>query len=200
MPVVLWAIFALCLLPELVLTGADLGLWGTAQWRTIAWSNAGFWAGLLHDWHPNYRLQPVAMFATYGFLHAGPMHFLLNMLTLFSVGTPIVERIGSPRFLVVYAASLIGGAAGFAALSDIAAPMVGASGALFGLIGAWIAWDYRARRRANAPVAPVARSLIWLLALNLLLWWAMNGHLAWQTHLGGFVAGWVAGLRLDRRS
>lgn len=200
MPAALWAIFALCLLPEAVLTGADLGLWGTARWRMIAWANGGFWAGLLQDWQPNYPFQPLAMFATYGFLHAGVAHFALNMLTLFSVGTPIADRLGQGRFLALYAASLIGGAAGFAALSDIAAPMVGASGALFGLIGAWIAWDYDQRRRDGAPLGPIAQSLLWLVFLNLALWWAMDGHLAWQTHLGGFLAGAALGLWFDRRA
>jgi rhomboid protease GluP len=190
-PAVLWAVFALCLVPEAVLSGADFHLWGRPEWRQVVLAYAGFWTGLLGSWQPNYPFQWVAMFASYGFIHASLSHFLLNMITLFSVGIPIAQRIGQRRFAVLYGASLVGGALGFALLARIIAPMVGASGALFGLIGAVVAWEYHDRRAASVSLAPVGKALVWLAVLNLLLWWAMNGHLAWQTHLGGFVAGWA---------
>lgn len=196
-PRVLLAVLVLCVLPELVLFGADRGFWGTTQWRIIAYANGGFWTGLLGDWRSNYAAQPVLMFATYGFLHAGLAHLVVNMITLLSLGPPVVARIGPARFLILYAASLIGGAIGFAALSNVVAPMVGASGALFGLIGAIIAWDYADRRTAAMQLWPVLRSVLLLVLLNLVMWWAMDGLLAWQTHLGGFVAGalfaWLLG-------
>jgi membrane associated rhomboid family serine protease len=93
----------------------------------------------------------------------------------------------------------VGGALGFALLSRVVAPMVGASGALFGLIGALIAWDYADLRARGASPAPVVKAIAWLTVLNLALWWAMNGHLAWQTHLGGFVAGWLAARHFARQ-
>jgi membrane associated rhomboid family serine protease len=193
------AIFVFCLIPELILAGADLGLWGTKRWRLTALQYFGFWAGLLGNWRPNYALQPLAMFATYGFLHAGLAHFAVNMLTLFSLGPPLAARLGGTRFLVLYVVSIIGGAVGFALLSRVIAPMVGASGALFGLAGALIAWDLSSRLRSRASLTPVWRALLLLVALNLVLWWAMDGILAWETHLGGFLAGWASALLLDRR-
>lgn len=195
---VIWALFLLCLIPESVLFGADMGLWGRTEWRQTVWAYAGFWTGLLGNWRPNYPFQALLMFPSYGFIHASLSHFLLNMVTLFSVAPPIVERIGQARFLLLYVVSLIGGAVGFALLSSVIAPMVGASGALFGLIGAAIAWEHDDLRAEGASLAPVARAILLLAGLNLLLWWAMNGHLAWQTHLGGFVAGWIAA-RMMRR-
>ena len=198
-PMVVWALLVLCLLSELVLSGADLGLWGDRNWRLLAYQYGGFWAGLLGDWRPNYPAQPIVMFASYGFLHAGLLHLLVNMITLLGLGPPLARGIGAGRFLMLYAVSLIGGAAGFAALSHAAAPMIGASGALFGLAGAYLARDY-ARRAARAlPVWPVLRAMAWLGVPNLLLWWAMHGQLAWQTHLGGFVAGWGFMALNDRR-
>ena len=195
---VLIAIFLLCLLPELVLAGADWGLWGNPRWRLWAIRSAGFWAGLLHGWQPNYAAQPWAMFVTYGFLHAGTVHFAVNMLTLFSLGGPLAERLGPMRFVVLYTLSDIGGAAGYALLSSHLQPMVGASGALFGLAGAVVALGWRTIRASGGSLWPVGRAVAGLAALNLVLWWAMNGQLAWETHLGGFIAGWIAALWLDR--
>lgn len=195
---VVWGIFLLCLIPEAILSGADFGLWGSPDWRQIVWAYAGFWSGLLGNWRPNYPFQPVLMFASYGFIHAGLAHFALNMTTLLSFAPPIVARLGQGRFLVLYFVSLVGGAVGFALLSTVIAPMVGASGALFGLIGAIIAWEYQALRAEGASLAPVGRAILLLAGLNLLLWWAMNGHLAWETHLGGVIAGFIAARLLDR--
>jgi rhomboid protease GluP len=196
----LLAIAVACLLPELILSGADLGLWGSTRWRGTALQYAGFWSGLLGNWQPNYPFQSLAMFATYGFLHAGFSHFLVNMITLFSLGDPVIARIGTARFLWLYLICLIGGAVGFALFSSEIAPMVGASGALFGLAGALLAWEFTARRRNRQRLTPVYRSLLMLAALNLILWWAMKGHLAWETHLGGFLAGWVFALLVHRRN
>ncbi len=196
---VLLAICLVCVLPELVLTGADWGLWGAAGWRLTALQNAGFWAGLLYNWRPNYAAQPALMFLTYGFLHAGLIHLIVNMMTLFSLGPVLVERFGTRGFLGLYTASILGGAGGFALLSSQPQPMVGASGALFGLAGAHVALHYRARRAGGDTLRPVATAVLGLVGLNLVLWWAMSGQLAWETHLGGFVTGWVVALLLDGR-
>jgi membrane associated rhomboid family serine protease len=189
-----------CLLPEAILFGSDLGLWGTTRWRIQAFQYGGFWAGLLDNWQPNYAEQPWLMFASHGFLHAGPIHFAVNMLTLWSLGPVAEERIGALRYVALYLLAVIGGAVGFALLSRVAAPMVGASGALFGLAGAILAWSLRDRREQHEGTWPVTRAILYLAGLNLVLWWAMHGLLAWQTHLGGFVTGWIAGLALDQRS
>ena len=190
------AIFLLCALPEVMLSGADFGYWATPRLRMTAIELAGFWPGLLGTWQPNYPAQPWLMFASYGFLHAGLMHFVVNMLTLFSLLPAVTERIGVPRAVLVYILGMIGGALGYALLSRMAAPMVGASGALFGLAGALLAWDYAERRARRLSLTPVRRSVLLLILLNLVLWWAMNGLLAWQAHLGGFVAGWLVALYL----
>lgn len=189
-----WLIFVLCLLPEAALTGSDFGLWGQVRDRAVAIDYLGFWAGLLHGWTPNYGVQPYAMFLTYGFLHAGLVHFGLNMLTLFSLGRPVERALGGWRFLVCYTILLIAGGLGFALIPAGAAPMIGASGALFGLAGMILCWEYLFRAKRRRPILPVLRSVLMLVLLNVLLWWAMAGQLAWQTHLGGFVGGWLLAL------
>ena len=79
---VLWALIMACVLPEAVLTMADWGLMGSLRWRTVAYQNGAFWAGLLRDWQPNFAAQPVTMFATHAFLHAGPTHLIGNIRAL----------------------------------------------------------------------------------------------------------------------
>ncbi len=191
---------ALCVLVELVLLGSDRGLWGRDEWRQLAYQNGGFWIGLLQNWQPNYQAQPYLMFVTYSFLHAGLAHLLVNMLTLLALGRIVIDRIGPSRFLLLYAVSAAGGALGYAALASTYQPMVGASGALFGLAGALMAWEYVDRFNADERLWPVLRSIVFLIVLNLVLWWAMDGRLAWQTHLGGFVAGWILAFIIDPRS
>jgi membrane associated rhomboid family serine protease len=195
-----WLIFLSCLAVEAVLFGAELGLWGAQGWRRVAIEHAGFWPGLLGDWQPNYPAQPWLMFASYGFLHAGPVHFVVNMLTLWSLAPATADQFGQARFLALYLLSVIGGAVAFAALSFTPSPMVGASGALFGVAGALVAADFLHRRRNGASLTPVYRAVLLLVVLNLVLWWAMHGLLAWQTHLGGFVTGWLFALWGRRRN
>ena len=150
-PLALWVLLGLCVLPELVLEGADLGLWGSTQWRSLAYGWCGFWPGLLHDWRPNYRLQPWAMFVTYGFLHGGFVHLAVNMISLVSLGRAVIDRAGQGGFVLLYTASLLGGGLGFGLLTNTTIPMVGASGALFGLTGAVIAWAVKDRRGSRLP-------------------------------------------------
>jgi membrane associated rhomboid family serine protease len=183
---------------ELILIAADHGLIGTPRWRGLAYQNGAFWAGLLYNWQPNYDAQPWLMFVTYAFLHTGFGHLAGNMLTLFFLGRIVQERVGQRGLAALYAVSAIGGAAAFAAMNSSPQPMVGASGALFGLAGAWQYWEWRARVRAARHTWPVWRMVLGLVALNVVLWWWQDGRLAWETHLGGFIAGWVGAVVLRR--
>lgn len=193
-------IVAVCTAIELTLVAADFGLLGVPRLRVLAYQYGGFWVGLLGTWKPNYPAQPYAMFVTYAFLHGGPIHLLVNMLTLYSLGRLVISRVGQGRFLLLYAVSALGGALGFWALSSELRPMVGASGALFGLVGAWIAWDYVDRYTFAEPLLPVLRPILILIVLNVVLYYAMGGHLAWETHLGGFLAGFFGAFLIDPRS
>lgn len=198
-PRILIALIMLCCAVELGLQLADWQIIGTARLRFAAYEYFGFWAGLLQSWTPNYPSQPYLMFLTYGFLHGGFLHLAVNMATLWSLGQAVLNRVGTRGFILLYTASLLGGAAGFALLASTLAPMVGASGALFGLAGGLLAWGYVDRYSLQEALWPVARAAGLLLLLNLVMWWALNGQLAWETHLGGFVTGWVAALLIDPR-
>ena len=193
-------IIVLCTSLEALLQLGDLGLLPQARFRQLVYEFGGFWPGLLDNWRENYPFQKWLMFLTYGFLHAGFWHLTLNMITLYVLGTAVAERVGGWKLVMIYAASILGGGIGFALFSDSFRPMVGASGALFGLAGAILAWDYVDRFTLEERLWPVARAALLLIALNAALYFAMGGLLAWEAHLGGFIVGWIVALLIDPRS
>jgi membrane associated rhomboid family serine protease len=124
---------------------------------------------------------------TSAFLHANLTHILFNMWALWVFGPDLERRAGSLPFAVLYVSSVLaGGAAFFFLAGPDAGPAVGASGAIFGLFGAWIAEALR-QRHTLAGRASLNQLLVLLVinaALPLLI-----PHIAWQAHLGGLVAG-----------
>ncbi len=117
---------------------------------------------------------------TAAFLHANLFHLLTNMLALSSVGPPLEEALGRARFLALYLLSALGGSALSLALSRPDQYGVGASGAIFGLFGAF----YVVVRRVGGDAGPVAA----LLAINLVITFAVP-VIDWRAHLGGLVTG-----------
>lgn len=197
----IWALIGICVGIEAVLQLADAGLFGLPpRMRQTAYENIGFWPGLLDSWQPNFAAQPYTMFFSYSFVHNGLFHMLVNMITLYSLGTAVHARVRTSGFALLYVTAVLGGGLGFGLLADSTRPMVGASGGLFGLVGGILAWNYVDRFSAALRLWPVAQGVALLLALNLAMWWLMDGLLAWQTHLGGFVAGWIMALLIDPRS
>ncbi len=185
---------------EAVMILGDFRIIDVPRFRSTVYEYGGFWPGILSDWEPNYSAQPWLMFFTYGFLHSGWVHLVVNMITLSTVAPFVLDRVGFWKSGVIYALSILGGAVGFAFLSDTFRPMVGASGALFGLVGAIIAWEYVDRFTFQARMWPVMRAIGLLILLNIVLYFAMDRLLAWEAHLGGFIAGWIGALLVDPRS
>lgn len=173
---------------------ADAGWIGSPRWRNVALAYGAFWAGLLHSWQPNFPGQPVAMFLTYSWLHAGAMHLLGNIAVLGWVGPMVIHRMGRLGFVLIWTLSTLGGGALFGMMSASFSPMVGASGALFGLMGAMVLSNYRADRDLVRALAVSAG----LVALNLLTLILQGGVLAWQTHLGGYLTGLAVVLLFGR--
>jgi membrane associated rhomboid family serine protease len=125
---------------------------------------------------------------TAGFLHAGIFHLAFNMLALWVLGTLLEPAIGRLRFALVYLVSLLAGSFG-ALLLEPNAPTVGASGAIFGLMGA--AFVVMRSRGIN----PMESGLGMWLVLNLLITFAVPG-ISIGGHLGGLAGGAVAALLL----
>lgn len=178
----LWAVVLLCCIIEAIWQAQAAGLDFLPWRRSIAVQYAGFWSGLLDDWQPNYPGQPLAMFMTYGLIHADLWHLLGNMVLLLILGRRVVNKAGQGGFLLLLWGSVVAGGVGFALLADTSQPMVGLSGGLFGLVAAEQLW----RRTTTRDQIYI---ILWLIALHLLFWFVQDGGLAWQAHLGGYVGG-----------
>lgn len=188
----IWAIACACILIELALQAADHGVIGAPTWRSLAYHYGAFWPFLIGNWQPNFELQPITMFLTYAFLHGGLGHLVGNMITLASLGTIVTDAFGQRGFLIIYTVSAIGGAVTYALVLPAPFPMVGASGALFGLAGAWQYDLYASATASRRRLWLALRAGLGVIGLNLILLIYMDGRMAWQTHLGGFVTGWAA--------
>jgi len=121
----------------------------------------------------------------------------LNGVILLALGKFVASRIGAARTLLLLFLAAVGGGLGFALLSASNAPMIGASGAVFGLIGLWQAWDYRMRRSAGLPVRPVLVAILGLAVANVVFFVMLGGGLAWEAHLGGWLVGFFLARHLD---
>ena len=121
------------------------------------------------------------------FLHAGLTHLLFNMWALYVLGVELERRIGGLPFAALYLAAAVSGGAAYQLFGG-PAPVVGASGAVFGLFGAWLVAAWRARGSAAGRAS--LSQMLTLLAINLALPLFIPG-IAWQAHLGGFAAGIV---------
>jgi membrane associated rhomboid family serine protease len=119
---------------------------------------------------------------TGAFLHAGPLHLLLNMFVLYVLGTLLEPAIGTLRFLGIYVAALLAGSFGALLLSDPNEVTVGASGAIYGLLGAGVVV---ARGRGMEQVA--SQIGLWLV-LNLALTFSIPG-ISIGGHVGGLLGG-----------
>jgi membrane associated rhomboid family serine protease len=184
---------------EVVLSLADAGYLGDPSLRARAVQAGGFWAGLLHGGRPLFAAQPASMFVSHALLHASFLHMAMNMAILLALGRFAADRYGPGTVLPLFLGGAVAGGAVFGLLAGGDYPMVGASGAVFAFLGLWIVWDWRRHLAAGAPVGPVARRVVVLALLNVLLYVGLGGMLAWEAHLGGFLAGLAAGWLLENR-
>lgn len=114
------------------------------------------------------------------FLHGNLAHIGLNMLALWILGSAVEPALGRARFLTVYGLSALGGTTASYLVANPLVLSVGASGAVFGLLGALLV----VLRRLNRDVSGV----LVLLAVNLVLGFLVP-NIDWRAHLGGLVVG-----------
>lgn len=163
------------------------------RWRVYLYG--AFWDLIFEAWRAG---EPVPItfwtsWITHAFLHGGPLHLVMNTAVFLALGGYVARGIGSVRFMILFVVSAIAGALCFALLSDTRGPMVGASGVLFGLIGALKCWEGRYILATGASSFRFWGTIIGLVLINVLLglFPLGGGDLAWQAHLGGFVAGFL---------
>lgn len=170
---------------------------------------------------PGGRVAEVTQFVTHVLLHGNLAHLLVNTAWFLAFATPVARRIGTLRFLALFLLCGIGGALLFVPFN--AAPMVGASGAISGLMGAALRFLFLPMKDGDAdalagetrpPLVPLLQALTdrrivaavagWTL-LNVL---AARGaevilddiSIAWEAHLGGFFTGFLTFGMFDRRA
>lgn len=209
MPRSLLVLAAVIAVIEVVLSLADSGWLADPSLRSRAMCAGAFWTQLGPD-APFARLcgapagslfglQPVTMYVTHAFLHGSMLHMVMNMTILLAIGRFVGDRYGAGTVLPVFLLTAIAGGVAFKLLASPEFPMVGASGAVFGFLGVWIVWDWRRHQRASRSTGPVLRRVVVLAGLNVALYYGLGGMLAWQTHLGGFIAGVLIGIWLENR-
>ena len=163
-----------------VATGSSIGGVSGSHLGTL-YENGALFGPYINSYHHDYwRL------VTSGFLHDGLLHILFNMWFLYVVGPALEGIVGRWNFLVIYFASLLAGSFG-ALLFQPLSPTVGASGALFGLLGALIV------------IAHYRRISIWqsglgvTLLINIVFSLSIAG-ISIGGHLGGLVGGGLCGM------
>jgi uncharacterized protein len=165
-------------------------------------------AGILgHDLIPLLGLQTASFLAkpwtivTNLFVHGSIWHLLFNMITLYFFGTFLLRLVGTRTFLVIY---FLGGIVGniffmlFAFIGFLTSPfsiVIGASGAIFALGGALAVLTPKLRVFVFPIPAPMP---LWVAVIGGFVIVSFVGGIAWQGHLGGIVAGLIAGLILRR--
>ncbi len=155
--------------------------------------------------HGKFSLAVSATMVTSLFLHGGWMHLIGNMLYLYIFGDNVEDRIGHKGFILFYMMSGIGaGLAEVVSMPDSRTPLVGASGAIAGVLGAYILLYPRARVLTLIPlffIFPIVEiSAFFFLGFWFILQFLQAatgtteqsaGGIAWWAHTGGFVVGAV---------
>lgn len=148
------------------------------------WVDLGVWGVGIDILGETYRI------VTGAFLHGGVMHIGFNMLLLYQLGSLLERTIGLGRFVGLYSVSLLGGSVGILLVSPPNAFTIGASGAVYGLMGATIVI---VRNRGGDIWSS---GLGGLLLINVMITFIVP-NISVGGHFGGLVAGAAAGWMLD---
>ena len=146
--------------------------------KTSVINRLGMWPNGVHYLHEYYRLF------TSMFLHLDFLHIAFNMITLLIVGPAVEVMVGKSRFLALYLLAGLGGNVLSYLIAPAAQVSAGASGAIFGVLGAYVVLALLRRK----PMGPVVA----LIVINLVI--GFSGNIEWQAHVGGLLVG--AGLAL----
>jgi membrane associated rhomboid family serine protease len=144
---------------------------------------------------PHGTFPPLLTFVTYSFLHGGWIHVGGNMLFLWVFGDNVEDAVGHGRFIIFYLLCGIAGGIAYAISAPSSlAPLEGASGAIAGVVAAYLMLRPCARIEVFVFVFPVAMAAYWALtgwiALQVIhLFQHSDDGVAWWAHVGGLTAG-----------
>ena len=117
---------------------------------------------------------------TAGFLHGSIIHLLFNVYILWVLGSQLENIVGKTKFIIIYFGSLLGGSIASYLFSPFGSYSIGASGAIFGLMGAMLVVG----RKRNLDISQITT----LVVINVVIGFVLSG-IDWRAHLGGLAAG-----------
>ena len=117
---------------------------------------------------------------TAGFLHGSIIHLLFNVYILWVLGSQLENIVGKAKFTIIYFGSLLGGSLASYLFSPFGFYSIGASGAIFGLMGAMLVVG----RKRNLDISQITT----LVVINVVIGFVLSG-IDWRAHLGGLAAG-----------
>lgn len=171
----------------LVSSGAPVVTYAIIAVSVLFWLVETFTGGAVSNallFFTPYTLHQPWRLVTTLFVHANFLHILFNMWSVYVFGSMLERQLGRGRFIALYFISGIGGSVAVSVLAPLT-PTVGASGAIFGLLGAFFVIE---RHMGGRGV-----QILVLVALNLAIGFFVPG-IAWQAHVGGVIVGALIGL------
>jgi membrane associated rhomboid family serine protease len=178
--IVTWTLLGLNVLLFLVeLAKPSLAVdWGLLGYAQVSPSGPlqGIAAGQWYRLITSAFLPPATGLGGLGFLD-----ILFNMWALYAVGPSLEQLLGRGRFLAVYLLSAIGGGVAFFLIGPNNVLALGASGAIFGLFGAW----FVVARKLRLDI----RGIVTIIVINLAFSFFYRSTIAWQDHVGGLIVG-----------
>lgn len=172
---------------------SDRSWFGVFDLRGFLMSYGAFWDFLFPPGSVDQALfsgQSYTMLVTYAFLHAGTIHVLMNAVIFIALGKTLAVYFGLRLVMLTMLIGTVSSGVAFGLLESTAAPMVGASGVVFALIGLWLQASRSELKRLHRPGQSVTSVIMSLIVIHVLLHMFMGGQIAWQAHLGGFFAGY----------
>ena len=157
----------------------------------------------LIDFGANYILLTKAgeyyRLITSGFLHIGVIHLLLNMYSLYIVGSQVEYFYGKVKYIIIYLFSLIMGSLFTVALSSVNTVSAGASGAIFGLLGSILYFGVKYRGYIGNSLV---NQIVPVVVLNLIIGFTTPG-IGNAAHIGGLIGGYLismaVGIGIDKK-
>ena len=181
-------------LTSMVLIGINVAVWlailvsgatSSPLVRQLALRPTSTFRGVVYPGVPSVAEGDVWQLLTSMFAHVEVWHIGFNMLALYVLGPGLEAAIGRTRFLLLYLISGLAGSATVMWFSDPLSLTLGASGAIFGLMGALLV--------VALKVGGDVRSIVGWIAINFVITFVFGSFISWQGHVGGFVAGVLIG-------
>ena len=187
--------------PVVVLVAMMIAIQAWISFSSYPQQNLTYWNFAFYS-NRFWQAKDLTALVTHAFLHGGWGHLCMNMIALFALGTFCWKRMGTANFFAFMAITAAAGAITFALIRPAeTGPLVGASGAIFGLLAAfkYIQFAHIASKGVDVRRDAIL-FLVQITVLNFILGLATGGMMAWEAHFGGLAIGWFITPYMMRKS